>query len=101
MDYFRELDARHLNAGHHVKKIIALADIHGADAATMAMDDALKLHVYGADYIANILECRARKLPEPGPLHLTRRSDLLDLKIQGPDLSVYNLKSAPTKEPKP
>jgi len=98
MDYFRELDARHLNAGHHVKKILALTDIHGADAVTMAMDDALKLHVYGADYIANILECRARKLPEPRPLHLTRRSDLLDLKVQGPDLSVYNLKSAPAKE---
>lgn len=101
IDYFRELDTRHLNAGHHVRKIVALADIHGADAVTSAMDDAMKLHVVGADYIANILECRARKLPEPGPLHLTRRSNLLDLKIQGPDLSVYDLKPLSKKEPAP
>lgn len=98
IDYFRELDARHLNAQHHVRQILALADIHGADAVAEAMDDALKLHATGADYIANILDCRARKLPEPGPLHLTRRSDLLDITIQGPDLSVYDRKPLPQKE---
>ncbi|NCO51296.1 MAG: transposase [Deltaproteobacteria bacterium CG23_combo_of_CG06-09_8_20_14_all_51_20] len=101
IDYFRELDSRHLNAGHHVRKILALADIHGADAVALAMDDALKLHAAGADYIANILQCRARKLPEPGPLHLTRRADLLDITIQGPDLSIYDLNPSTTKEPAP
>jgi hypothetical protein len=49
----------------------------------------MKLHVIGSDYIANILESRARKLPEPGALHLTRRTDLLDLSVPAPDLSVY------------
>jgi len=101
IDYFRELDKRHLNAKHHVRKIVALADIHGQDAVTRAMDDALALHAIGSDYIANILDCRARKLPEPGPLHLTRRSDLLELKVQEPDLSIYDLQSTPDKENTP
>lgn len=34
---------------------------------------------------------RARALPEPGALHLTRRQDLLDLEIAAPDLSPYEI----------
>jgi len=29
LDYYQELDKRHLNSGHHVRKIVALAEIHG------------------------------------------------------------------------
>lgn len=58
-----------------------------------ALADAMKLHAIGSDYIANILESRARKLPEPGALHLTRRSDLLELVVEAPDLSVYDTNS--------
>jgi len=89
-DYYRELDKRHLNSGHHVRKIVALAEMHGDDAVAEAMADAMKLHAIGCDYIANILESRTRKLPEPGALHLTRRSDLLELTVEVPDLSVYD-----------
>jgi hypothetical protein len=57
------------------------------------LEDATHYHAYSADYIANILEQRERKLPQPGALHLTRQSDLLELDLPEPDLSVY--------EPKP
>ncbi len=97
-DYYRELDKRHLNSGHHVRKIVALAEIHGEDAVAEAITDALKLSAIGSDYIANILESRARKLPEPGALHLTRRSDLLDLAVEPPDLSIYDTKTARMEE---
>lgn len=92
-DYYRELDKRHLNSGHHVRKIVALAEIHGENAVADAIADALKLHAIGSDYIANILESRARKLPEPGALHLTRRSDLLELAVEAADLSIYDTKA--------
>lgn len=98
LDYYRELDRRHLNAGHHVRKIVALAEIHGDDAVACAIADALQLHAVGSDYIANILESRARKLPEPGALHLTRRTDLLDLAVAPPDLSIYESESTTNKE---
>jgi transposase len=88
-DYYRGLDKKHLNAGRHVRTIMALAEIHGTDAVTRAIDDAFDLHVFGSDYIANILESRARLLPEPAALHLTRRGDLLDLEVEPPDLSIY------------
>ena len=98
LDYYRELDKRHLNSGHHVRKIVALSEIHGDDAVACAIADALKLNAVGSDYIANILESRARKLPEPGALHLTRRTDLLDLAVAAPDLSIYETHSATDKE---
>jgi hypothetical protein len=43
-----------------------------------AISDGLAFQAFSAEYIANILETRARALPEPGPLQLTRRHDLLD-----------------------
>jgi len=42
-----------------------------------------------SDYIANILQQRERFSPQPGPLHLTRRQDLLEVELEQPDLSVY------------
>ncbi|MDD2367629.1 MAG: IS21 family transposase [Desulfuromonadaceae bacterium] len=90
LDYYRELDKRQLNATIHIRKIVALAEIHGDDAVAGAIDDAMRLHAIGSDYIANILESRARKLPEPGALHLTRRADLLDIAVEAADLSIYD-----------
>jgi len=95
LDYYRELDKRHLNARHHLRRIMALAEIHGEDAVASAITDAMQLHAIGSDYIANILESRARKLPEPGALHLTRRADLLDISVEAPDLSIYDKKETP------
>jgi len=98
LDYYQELDKRHLNSGHHVRKIVALAEIHGDETVGCAIADAMKLHAVGSDYIANILESRARKLPEPGALHLTRRTDLLELTVEAPDLSIYENRTTTTRE---
>lgn len=95
LDYYRELDKRQLNATIHLRKIMALAEIHGDEAVARAIADAMELHAIGSDYIANILDCRARKLPEPGALHLTRRADLLDITVEEPDLSIYDKKETP------
>ena len=88
-NYYRELEKRRMNPRHHVQKIVALAEIYGAEPVARAMEDAFSFQAFSCEYIANILEQRSRALPEPGALHLTRRSDLLDLDVQQPDLSVY------------
>ena len=44
-----------------------------------------------SDYIANILEARHRISPQPGPLHLSRKSDYLDIEIQAPDMDAYDI----------
>jgi hypothetical protein len=87
--YYRQLELRRLNPHHHVRQIIALSDIYPQDAVARALADALAYGAFAADYIANLLEQRARFTPQESPLHLTRREDLLDLHLQPPDLSLY------------
>jgi transposase len=89
--YYDGLEQRRLNARHHVRKILALAETYPADAITRAISDGLAFQAFSAEYITNILEARARALPEPGPLQLTRRHDLLDIDIAPPDLSAYEV----------
>jgi transposase len=88
-NYYRQLAERKLSWRLHLRKIVALADVYGAEKVACALADALAYHAFSSDYIANILEQRERRLPEPGPLHLTRKQDLLDLQLPDPDLSVY------------
>ncbi len=87
--YYDGLEQRRLNARHHLRKILALAEIYSADLVARAIADGLAFQAFSAEYVANILEARARALPEPGPLHLTRRHDLPDIDIAPPDLSAY------------
>lgn len=88
-EYYQKLEDRRLNARLHMTRIMALADIHGKDKVARALEDAFEFEAYSSEYIANILEQRARLTPAPGPLHLTRRADLLDLELGPADLSPY------------
>jgi len=91
--YYEQLAERRINARHHVQKIVALSEIFGVEATGRAITDAHALLAYSAEYIMNLLEQRQRFLPEPGALHLTRQSDLLELELPAPDLSIYEPKS--------
>jgi hypothetical protein len=87
--YWHNLEKRRMNPAHHVRKIVALSDIYGSDAVCRAMEDAIFYQAFSSQYIENILEQRARIKTQPGPLHLTRSEDLLDLSIEQPDLTIY------------
>jgi hypothetical protein len=87
--YYEGLEAKRGNPRSHARKILALAEIHGAEALVRALDDGLELQAFSAEYIANILQARGRVLPEPAPLQLLRRQDLLDIELPDPDLSIY------------
>ena len=54
------------------------------------MEDAFAFQAFSCEYIANLLEQRARVLPEAGALHLTRSQDLLEITIEKPDMEIYN-----------
>ena len=88
--YHQQLIARSLKARVHVNKIVALADIYGTDKVARAMEDAISSEAFSSQYIENILQQRERHTPQPGPLHLTRRSDLLDIELSPADLSLYD-----------
>ena len=89
-EYYHELALRRLNPLHHVRKIVALSEIYGAETTARALDDAFELGAFSSDYITHLLEARARAVPEPSALHLTRRADLLELELPEPDLSLYD-----------
>jgi transposase len=88
--YHEGLQARRTNARDHVRRIVALAEIHGDKAVERALVDGLAFQAFSAEYVANILEMRLRELPEPAALQLTRRSDLLEMELPDPDLSRYD-----------
>ncbi len=87
--YYRKLEERRLNPNEHVRKIVALSEIYGPDPLARAIEDAFLFEAFSCEYIANLLQQRARFHPEPAALHLTRREDLLDIRLEHPDLSVY------------
>lgn len=87
--YVEGIEQRRANPRHHLRKIVALSEIYGMDALDRAIQDGIAFAAYSCEYIANILEMRARETPESGALHLTRRQDLLDIEIAPPDLSLY------------
>ncbi len=87
--YHDGLEQRRLNARNHVRKILALAEVYPGDLVARAISDGFAFQAFSAEYIANILETRARALPEAAPLQLTRRHDLLG--IAPPDLNAYEV----------
>jgi transposase len=93
--FYQGLAERRLNVLHHVRQIVALAEIYGSDKTARAIEDALEFQAFSGEYIANLLEPRQRILPEPGALHLTRRQDLLDLELPEPNLELYQTREDP------
>jgi hypothetical protein len=87
--YYDGLEQRRLNARNHLRKILALAGVYPAEQVARAISDGLAFQAFSAEYVTNILEARARALPEAGPLQLTRGHDLPDIGIAPPDLSAY------------
>lgn len=76
-----------------VAKIMALSELYGPDKVARAIEDAFAS--FGSDYIANLLEQRERLPIQPGPLHLTRGQDLLEVDLAPADLSIYEPPSTP------
>ena len=95
--YYLKLEERRMNPHHHVRKIVALSDIYDPQAVARAMEDAFVYEAFSSEYIANLLEQRARFTPEASVLHLTRREDLLEVRLEQPDLSIYS--ATPQSQP--
>jgi hypothetical protein len=80
-----------------VRKIVALSDISDPQAVARAMEDAFAYEAFSSEYIANLLEQRARFTPEASALHLTHREDLLEVRLEPPALSLSH--ATPYPEP--
>ena len=47
--YREALEAKHVNARTHLRKIVALVEMHGKEAVSRAIDDGLKLQAFSAE----------------------------------------------------
>ena len=96
--YALALQERRFNPRQHIAKILALAEAYGREKVARAIADAVEFQAFSSDYIANLLEQRERFAPQPSPLHLTRRADLLDLELPQADLTIYDPPSTNTSK---
>ena len=87
--YHTGLQERRGNALSNIRKIVALAELHGEDAVVRAMHDALVFEAFSSEYITPLIEARGRLRPEASPLVLMRRQDVLELELPPADLSAY------------
>lgn len=93
--YYEGLQARQVKPLSHVRKILALLEIHGRDKLLCALQDAGANQAFSAEYIANLLQFRTHLQP-PSPLRLARRQDLLQIELEEPTLDQYQRKIDPT-----
>lgn len=90
--YYNQLRERRPNCMKHLRRIVALTEVYGEDKVALALEDANEHGAFSCEYVLNILEARASASPEPGALHLTRKQDMLEIKVPEPDMSVYDKK---------
>lgn len=88
--FYHGLRQHRLNAPVHIRKILALEGAYTRQQITEAISDAHQIGGYSCEYIINLLGQRGRPVEVPGPLHLTRPGDQLEIETPGADLSVYD-----------
>jgi transposase len=81
---------------HHVRKILALVEIHGRQAVVEAMHLAIQAEAYSAESILNLIDRRARQAEGKdfvGTISATAQSRaLLDIRLPPPNLGQYQFK---------
>lgn len=88
--FYHGLQQRRLNAPTHVRKILGLEGAYPRAQIAEAISDAHEVGAYSCEYIINLLGQRSRPLETPGPMHLTRPGDQLEIETPRADLSVYD-----------
>lgn len=96
--FYHALQERRLNAPAHLRNILALEGSYTRAQIAEALSDAHRMSAYNSESIINLLGQRARPQAEPGPLHLTRPGDQLDIETPQADLSIYDHPST-TEDP--
>jgi len=89
--YLHGLEERRPDWFLHVSRILALLSEYGEDAVADALEDAVSMEAYGAEYIANLLAARRKLAPALSPLQLTHHRDVLDMDVEKTDLAQYDL----------
>jgi transposase len=89
------LEEKQLNPRHHLRKILALAEMYGPAPVAAAMTDAVTFAACRSEYVEHlVLHRRRNHNPAGGVLHVPRAGDLLDLRVTPPDMNIYQANSS-------
>ena len=90
--YEKGLNAKRIDPKRHIRGIMQLVDRYGTEEVEKAMEDSCEVEVFSSDAVLNLIEMRKRPLTTPGAVHLSRKTDCLDIEIPEVDLDIYNVK---------
>jgi len=88
--FLQELECRELNAAQHMRRIVTLAEKYGRDPVSDIMKDMIHFDVFRAEYIEHRLMQAAAGKISCGKLHVPRAQDLLNIRLEQPDLGIYH-----------
>ena len=88
----RELENRQIAPRTHLRRIMALAEMHGSEPVHEALESAIEYAAFRAEYIEHLVLQRKRGArAQSGALHVPRAGDLLDLRVEEPDMTLYSI----------
>lgn len=90
-EFLTKLELKEVNTEMHMRKILAMTDIYGRKAVAAALGDLLEFGVFRAEYVEQKLLMASADKPQRGTLHVPRAEDMLNLKIEQPDMKLYDL----------
>ena len=91
--FLEELKRRELNAKQHMRRIVTLVEIYGRDPVSEAIRDMIYFKVFKAEYIEyRLMQAAAGKMRAGGKLHVPKAGDLLHIKLEKPNLGIYERK---------
>ncbi len=88
----QELESRQINPRTHLRRILALVEMHGAEPVHDALESAAEYAAFRAEYIEHlVLRKKHGAAAQSSALHVPRAGDLLDLRIESPDMGLYEI----------
>lgn len=88
-DFYNILKQRVLNPQKELRKIYALSEIYSKQQIANAIEDTIEMQSCNADYVKLILDSKKRSFCEPGPLHISHKTDDLNIELDPPNMDRY------------
>ena len=88
--YYHGLKENRHRPWNHLRNIIALVEVYGREPVNRAIEEAVHFRAFSSEFIINYLQRKNISDVADDPLHLPRKQDLLEIKLEQPDLDMFD-----------
>ena len=88
--YYQGLKEKRLVPWNHFRNIMELVEIHGKERVNKAIEEAVHFRAFSSEFIINYLQRKSESPVADDLLHLPRKQDLLEIKLEQPDLNIFD-----------